>query len=897
MTIPAATYRVQFHPGFTFADAATVADYLARLGVSHLYASPYLQAAPGSTHGYDVVDPTKVNKELGGRVGHRKLCQTLTDLNLGQVLDIVPNHMAISGPENEWWWDVLENGPASQYATYFDVDWNPFETWLGNKIFLPILGDRYGRVLEAGQIALFHEKGRFTIHYYEHRFPVAPQSLGGLLSRAAQTCESKDLAFAADLLSHLPVLNISEHEHKQRRHRNMEVIRTQLGRLMEENGQIRAAVDREVEAINHDPDRLDRLLESQNYQLAYWRAASQEMGYRRFFDINTLVGLRVEDETVFFDTHRLIQEWLEAGTLAGVRVDHPDGLRDPQRYLERLRSLKPDAWIIAEKILQPGERLPETWPVEGTTGYDFMYLVGQLLVDSSGEKVLTDFYQAFTGRSADYRHVVREKKHQVMQDTLGGDVNHLTELLLDICRGHRHYRDYTRMEVGDALQELIASFPVYRSYVMPWHEEVRPEDKQTIQTAVVRAKERLAEDTGELLDFIRSILLLEYMGERETEFVLRFQQLTGPVTAKGVEDTAFYCFNRFLALNEVGGNPGNFGISVNEFHHAMAEKASLHPHTMLATSTHDTKRSEDVRARLSLLSEMPRQWVETVRRWSRHNETYRVDGKPDRNMEYLLYQTLVGAWPIETDRLSGFAEKAAREAKEYTAWSHIDADYEESLQRFIQEILSDTWFRSDLKKFVTPLIRPGRINALAQILIKLTAPGIPDIYQGSELWDMSLVDPDNRRPVDFDHRRKLLAELEGLSPNDMSKRSDDMLKRSDDILRRMDEGLPKLWVIHQALALRKRLPAVFNSGDYHPLSPKGKMASHAIAFARGSEVVTIVPRLVWHARGRWDNTSIRLPAGNWYHELTGQEVSGNTVQFDELFNRFPVALLSREGPK
>jgi len=431
---------------------------------------------------------------------------------------------------------------------------------------------------------------------------------------------------------------------------------------------------------------------------------------------------------------------------------------------------------------------------------------------------------------------------------------------------------------------------VYRSYVMPWHEEVRPEDKQTIQTAVDRAKERLSADTDELLDFIRSILLLEYMGERETEFVLRFQQLTGPVTAKGVEDTAFYCFNRFLALNEVGGNPGNFGISVNEFHHAMAEKASLHPHAMLATSTHDTKRSEDVRARLSLLSEMPRQWVETVRRWSRHNETYRVDGKPDRNMEYLLYQTLVGAWPIETDRLSGFAEKAAREAKEYTAWSQTDSHYEGSLQRFIQEILSDTWFRSDLKKFVTPLIRPGRITALAQILIKLTAPGIPDIYQGSELWDMSLVDPDNRRPVDFDHRRKLLAELERLSPEDMS-------KRSDDILRRMDEGLPKLWVIRQALALRKRLPAVFNSGDYHPLSPKGKMASHAVAFARDSDVVTIVPRLVWRARGGWDKTSIRLPAGHWYQELTGKEVNGDTVQLDELFSRFPVALLSRKGPK
>lgn len=878
--IPRATYRVQFHPDFTFADAAAIADYLAALGVSHLYASPYLQAAPGSTHGYDVVDPTRVNDELGGTEGHRNLCRTLRDLGLGQVLDIVPNHMAIGGPENAWWWDVLENGPDSPYALYFAVDWNQSQAWLGNKIFLPVLGDRYGRVLEGREIQLAHKDGRFTVRYHDSRFPMAPRSQGAVLEKAAESCGSSDLAFTADLLTHLTGLEISDREHKYRRYRNLTVIRKQLQRLFRENEEIRSAVDGEIEQINNDPDRLDHLLEMQNYLLAFWQAASQEMGYRRFFDINTLVGLRVEDETVFQDTHRLIRKWLTKGVLDGVRVDHPDGLRDPETYFKRLHALQTDAWVIAEKILHPGERLPETWPVAGTTGYDFLYLVGQLYIDPAGEPSLTGFYHEFTGCSADYAEVVREKRHQVMQDTLGGDIVHLTELFLDICRKHRHFRDYTRLEVSDALREVMAEFPVYRTYVMPWAGRIRPADRDTIAHAVSQAKERLGEDYAELLGFLKTVLLLEYGEDMEREFVLRFQQLTGPVMAKGVEDTAFYCFNRLIALNEVGGNPGTFGIPLTTFHREMTARAETIPHTMLTTSTHDTKRSEDVRARLALLSEIPRSWIEATRRWSGRNACHKIDDWPDKNMEYLLYQTLVGAWPIETDRLLSFAEKAGREAKVYTAWSGTNPAYEESLKGFITGIMEDTWFRSDFKKFVAPLVLPGRINALSQVLIKLTAPGVPDIYQGTEIWDMSLVDPDNRRPVDFEHRRRLLSELADLS--------------SEKILEGMERGLPKLWVIRQALALRNRRPAAFETGMYRPIEANGEKASHVVAFSRNDEVVTIVPRWVLGLNGKWETTSIQFPPGSWKNVLTEEEAQGGRRSVGALLARFPVALLVRE---
>jgi (1->4)-alpha-D-glucan 1-alpha-D-glucosylmutase len=880
MTIPRATYRIQFHPGFTFDDAAAVAGYLAVLGISHLYASPYLQAAPGSTHGYDVVDPGRINDELGGPEGHERLCRALTDAGLGQILDIVPNHMAITSRENKWWWDVLENGPGSVYATYFDVEWKSPEERLSNKILLPILEDHYGCVLDAGKIRLEHRMGSFTVHYHDHVFPVSPRSLGDLLERTAEKVRSEPLAFIAESLGRLPLPTVTERERVRKGDRNKRVLFLHLKRLMEEDPQITAAVDATLEEINADPDLLDGLLEEQNYRMAYWRTASRDLGYRRFFDINTLVGLRAEEENVFRDTHRLVLTWLREGALDGVRIDHPDGLRDPENYLKRLRDAARDAWIVVEKILHPGERLPVTWPVQGTTGYDFLNLVAGLFIDPSGEKPLTDFYVEFTGEEADYRHLAREKKHLVIHELLASDVNRLTELMIQICERHRSYRDYTRYDVNEAIREVMACFPVYRSYVRADAGVFSEEDRAVIQKAIDASKSLRPELDPELFDFMKGLMLLEHTGALETEFVMRFQQMTGPITAKGIEDTAFYCFNRFIALNEVGGDPGQFGVSVESFHRTMAQAAGLRPHAMLSTSTHDTKRSEDVRARLSLLSEIPEEWARAVKRWAAHNEQYRKNGIPDRNTEYLLYQTLVGAWPIDWERLGPFLEKSVREAKVHTSWTRPNGGYEEAVKDFGARILQDGDFRRDLETFTRPLIHPGRINSLSQLLVKLTAPGVPDIYQGMEIWNLSLVDPDNRRPVDFSLLRGLLAGLDRMTV--------------EEIMTRMDDGLPKLWVLRKGLELRKERTSLFAQGDYQPMDVHGEKKEQAAAFVRGGKVLTLVPRFVLRDSRNWENTMLDFPKGRWRNRLTGDFFERETP-LQEILSRFPVALLAKEN--
>jgi (1->4)-alpha-D-glucan 1-alpha-D-glucosylmutase len=876
-----ATYRVQLHAGFTLDDAAAIADYLAELGVSHLYCSPYLQAGRGSTHGYDVVNPQLVNDELGGAKAHGRLRQVLQKHGLGQVLDVVPNHMAITGPENPWWWDVLENGPSSRYATYFDVDWEPPEARLRNTMLLPILGDHYGRVLEAGELQLERQEAAFTIRYHDHLFPVSPRSLDGLLASAADRCQSDTLAFIADALGRLPLSTATDWASVQRRHRDKEVIRGQLTRLLAEQPELATAIDAAIAEVNANPDTLHVLLERQNYRLAFWRSASRDLGYRRFFDINTLVALRMEDERVFADTHALVLKWLGDGTLDGLRIDHPDGLRDPMAYCQRLRQAYPQAWIVVEKILEPGERLPDTWPVEGTTGYDFLNRVGGLFVDATGERPLTELYTAFTGESGDYAALVREKKHQMLHELLGSDVNRLTGLFVEICEHFRRHRDYTRHELHEVLREVIACFPVYRSYVQAETGRVSDDDTHYINEAVERAKGNRPELDEALFDFLRDLLLLRIQGTLETELVMRFQQLTGPTMAKGLEDTAFYCFNRLASLNEVGGDPSRFGVSIGEFHQACLEAQHLWPRAMLATSTHDTKRSEDVRARLHLLSEIPEHWGEVVRRWATLNDRHRRSGWPERNAEYLFYQTLVGAWPIGVERMTGYMEKAVREAKVHTSWTNTNREYEDALRAFIESVLTDAEFLADLDAFVMPLVEPGRVNTLAQTLIKLTAPGVPDLYQGTELWDLSLVDPDNRRPVDYQLRGRLLAELHGATP--------------EAIWARKQEGLPKLWVIHQTLALRRRRPELFGpQGEYQPLTASGVRAEHVVAFARNNAAVTIVPRLGLKLDGHWAGTTLELPGGQWRNELTGDDVCGGMVRMGELLARFPVCLLSRQ---
>jgi (1->4)-alpha-D-glucan 1-alpha-D-glucosylmutase len=862
---PLATYRVQLRPGFGFEEAAAIAPYLAELGVSHLYSSPYLQAAKGSTHGYDVIDPTRVNEELGGAEAHERFCRTLGENGLGQVLDIVPNHMAI-GAENLWWWDVLENGPSSRYAAYFDVDWDPPQERFRNTVVLPILGDHYGRVLEAGELKLVRRTGSFEVGYFEHRMPVSPRSLDTLLGEAAERCGSPELAFLAESLSRLPLATATDRASVALRHRDKEVVRAQLARLFQEQPEVARAVDEAVAETNRDPDRLDALLSRQNYRPAFWRTAGRELDYRRFFDVHTLAGLRTEDERVFADTHALVLDWVRRGVLDGLRIDHPDGLRDPEQYFERLRAAAPDAWIVVEKILEPGERLPESWPVDGTTGYDFLNLVGGLFVDPEGERPLTELYAELTGVSsgcADYPELVWQKKHLVLEELLAAEVNRVAEVFLQVCERHRCYRDFMRNELRAAVREVAACFPVYRSYVRAEAGKLTTEDEKHITDAIEVARARRADLPSDLFDFFRDLLLLKVRGPVESELVMRFQQLTGPAMAKGVEDTAFYNFHRLVALNEVGGDPGRFGISPEEVHRGLSESW---PRAMLATSTHDTKRSEDVRARLALLSEIPDRWAEFVRRcFGRFS---------DPNAEYLLYQTLIGAWPIETERVVAYMEKAAREAKGATAWTRTDPEYEDALRSFVESVLADREFVADLEAFVAPLVEPGRINSLAQTLIKLTAPGVPDVYQGTELWSLALVDPDNRRPVDYEERRRLLKDLAGVPA-------------PEEILARMDQGLPKLWVIRQALRLGDRL-----QGSYAPLPAKGERAGHVFAFSRGDEGVAVVPRLVIGLGGSWGDTSLDLPPGRWHNELTGEGIGGE-VRLADLFRRFPVALLSR----
>ncbi|HZC05103.1 MAG TPA: malto-oligosyltrehalose synthase [Ktedonobacterales bacterium] len=878
---PRATYRAQMRKTFNFDDAAAITDYLAALGVSHLYSSPILQASPGSSHGYDVVDPQRVNTELGGAEGHEQLLAALQRTGLRLALDIVPNHMAIGGRENAWWWDVLENGPSSRYAAYFDVDWDPPEARLRNAVLMPILGDHYGRELEAGEIRLAREAGSFIVRYKDHILPIAPRSLDVPLAQAAERCGSDELAFLADTFGQLPHASRTDTASVMRRHRDKEVLRRHLADLCQNNQLVADAIDATLTEINGTPPALDDMLERQNFRLTYWRAADRELDYRRFFDINTLAGLRAEDERVFEDTHSLILRWVEQGALDGLRIDHIDGLRDPEAYLRRLRERAPETWVVVEKILQDGERLPAAWPVAGTTGYEFLNMVGGLFIDPVGEAPLTDLYAEFTGQPADYATIVHEKKLLVLREALATDVNRLTALWLAICQQRWRTRDYTRHELGDALRETIASMPVYRTYVRADAGIVREEDVRIIRETVEAAKARRPDLDPELFSFLSDVLQLRARGDLESELVMRFQQLSGPAMAKGAEDTACYCYNRLVALNEVGGDPGVFGRSVEAFHAACADTQERWPETMLTTSTHDTKRSEDVRARISLLSELPERWGEAVRRWSARNDRLRTGEYPDRNAEYLLYQTLIGAWPLDEERTNAYMFKAVREAKQHTSWTAPNAAYEQALQSFIAGALSDEEFVADLSAFVDELRTPGWVNSLAQTLLKLTAPGVPDIYQGCDLWDLSLVDPDNRRPVDYALRQRLLAELDGA--------------RAEDIWARRDEGLPKLWVIRQALATRRGHASAFGPrGVYEPVIARGAKAAHIVAFIRGNDVITVAPRLVIGRGDDWADTTLSVPEGHWRNVLTGDTLAGGDIAVAETLRRFPVALLVRD---
>ncbi len=877
---PTSTYRLQLHKGFTFDDAAAIAQYMYDLGISHVYSSPYLQAAPGSMHGYDVVDHQRVNQELGGREAHERFSKRLGENGLGQVLDIVPNHMSL-GQENRFWWDVLENGLASRYASFFDIDWQPQEERLRDKVLVPILADQYGRVLQDGGIRVTRNVDVFHVEAGGQSLPVTPNSLPAILNRAAEYSKSDTLSFLSASFGRLPVPDASDRRAVLARHRDKGVLWKLLKRLCAEEPIVCEAIDRSIAETNANLDALDDLLNQQYYRLAYWKTADQQLGYRRFFDVNTLIGLRMEREHVFEETHALLIDWLRRGVLDGVRVDHPDGLRDPLEYFHRLRQHVPDGWIIGEKILEPGEYLRESWPIDGTSGYDFLNVAAGVLVNPAGMAELNKIYGEFTGEPTHFPSIAHDKKISVMDQALGSDVNRLTSIFVEICESNRNQRDFTRIEIQRGLREIAACFAIYRTYVVPDRDEITDEDRFYIEQAITCAKDNRTDVDPTLFDFIRDVLTLQVRGRKETEFVLRFQQFTSPVMAKGVEDTAFYCYDRLIALNEVGADPAKDGTSVADFHAYNAKMQATHPMTMTTLSTHDTKRADDVRARLVVLSEIPREFRQTLRRWSRLNSKLRTEALPDRNTEYFYYQTLIGAWPITPDRLHAYMQKATREAKQRTSWTANNKEFEDALNRFIDDSLANAPFVADLEQMVARVRDAGRTNSLAQTLMKHTAPGVPDLYQGSELWDLSLVDPDNRRPVDYQLRRSLLDEMKSLP-----------LTR---ILERADDGLPKMWTIFRALHLRKEHPHWFGAdAAYEPLEVSGRRREHAIAYLRGGHTITVVPRLTLALDRAWGDTSIALPEGVWTNRLTGEEIPGGALRMDRLLQQFPVALLVQE---
>lgn len=969
--IPLATYRLQFNRKFTLRQAAALVDYFAALGISDLYVSPLLAARPGSLHGYDVIDPTKLNPEIGGEAHFAEFAGRLKERGMGVVMDVVPNHMCVAGSANKWWNDVLENGPSSPYAEFFDIDFHPPKASLENKLLLPTLGDQYGRILENQELRLNYRRGAFFVNYWETRLPIAPRTYALILARVVtrvrerlgeQDADVLELESIVTSLSHLPPRTETDPEKIRERRREKEIVKRRLAALTDKSRALREAVEQIIEEFNGrlgEPtsfDLLEELLAAQAYRLSYWRVAADEINYRRFFDINELAAIRVEQPQVFAAMHDLIFKLMRQGWVTGLRVDHVDGLFDPEKYLRdlqrgaqaalaqaagapssrrsgrlpKLGEMGRPCYIVVEKILDPDEHLPATWPCYGTTGYDFLNLLNGVFVESENGDSFRRLYRRFTGHVHNFARLVYTSKKLILRVAMSSELHVLARRLDRISEQHRYTRDFTLNSLQYALGEVIACFPVYRSYTRPEQPEVSAEDRAHVTVAIREAKRRNPSISFSIFDFIGSLLLLEdpegltavQRAERRT-FVMRFQQLTGPVTAKGVEDTAFYRSYPLASLNEVGGNPAHFGVTVEEFHRCLRERARVWPHTMNATATHDTKRGEDVRARLNVLSEIPLRWYKAVSRWCALNQEKktRVEGQeaPDVHAEYLLYQTLVGAWPFGemndeerrsfVERIQNYFVKALKEAKIHSSWISPNEEYEQASRDFITRILEPgaaNQFLADFIKFQQSVAVAGVFNSLAQSVVKATAPGVPDYYQGTELWDLSLVDPDNRCPVDYDLRRQLLDKL---------RREEDARGAAqllDCLARRPEDGAVKLYVVSRALNFRRSRAALFTHGSYTPVMGTGSRAGNTLAFARthGEEVVIVAcGRFFTQLAGpdglpvsgeAWGDTALALEGGlaaGCYREV----LSGERVCVDErgrlplarVFAHLPAAILER----
>lgn len=879
--IPRATYRVQLRQGLGFDELIEQMPYLAELGISHIYLSPCFRAAEGSTHGYDVVDPNRVDDAIGGEAGRERFLSALQKHGLEHVIDVVPNHMSVTSAENRWWWDVLENGPASSYAPYFDVDWDGPTEMSRSTVLLPSLTEHYGRALEAKQINVAREPSAIILIAMGRRLPLSLPTLSPLLLAAAESVRSRLLEFLGDSLVLLPEPHTEAD--RKRRHRHQRVIMQQLFDLFEAEPETAAEVDRRIALLNDDTDALDELIQRQHYRLAHYRIARYDLDYRRFFDINDLAALLMHDPVVFERTHALVFDWINKGELGALRVDHPDGLRDPAEYFRKLRAGRDDLWIIAEKILEPGEQLPDDWPVDGTTGYDFLNVMGGLYVDVEAEPKLTELYRDFLGlaEAPSFAEEVHAAKRSVLDELLASDLWRLTRLFQRICASKRRHHDFAHEELRRALREVIACLPVYRTYVRP-QAAVREFDLRTVTDAVAAAGRQRVDLDAELLGFLQELLSGKCLSELEWDFVSRFQQLSSAAMAKGLEDTAFYRYMRLTSLNEVGGDPAKFGTGLDEFHDYCVDLQRRWPNTMIATTTHDTKRSEDARLRISALSEVPDAWAASVRDWSSRAAAHRRRGLPDPATEYLVWQTLVGAFPLSEQRLLTYLEKAMREAKLKTSWLNQDADYEAAVLGFAKGVLADTELMASVREFVSGLLPAARYSSLSQTLIKLTACGVPDIYQGSELWDTRLTDPDNRGAVDIAQAQKLLSVARHAS--------------APQVLDRSDDGLPKLWLLMRVLEVRARRPNLFAAeAQYRPLHAEGLHAARALSYARGDQMVVIAPRLWSRVLSEgWGDTRLSLPKGRFRNVFDRDASYTGEVALAEALRSFPVALLIQD---
>ncbi|MGI0485011.1 malto-oligosyltrehalose synthase [Pantanalinema rosaneae CENA516] len=927
MRIPTATYRIQFHKDFPFAAAREIIHYLADLGISDLYASPIFKARAGSTHGYDVVDHTQLNPELGTSEQFEVLVSELQQLQMGWLQDIVPNHMAYDS-ENPYLMDVLENGANSESSDFFDIEWNhAYEVFRG-KVLAPLLGNFYGECLENGEIKIAYDETGLSINYYALKLPVRIESYSQFitqnLGQLARSLGRKHPDFIKLLGALYLIKSIGTETKGRERYDQIAFVKGLLWELYNQNPEIKEFFDSNIVLFNGQVgdsesfNLLDSLLVDQFYRLSFWKVGAEEINYRRFFTVNELISVKVEELKVFHKTHSLIEALVRDRKITGLRIDHIDGLYNPTQYLERLQEKVGDTYITVEKILELQEELPSQWQIQGTSGYESLNYINGIFCQSDHEQRFQSIYSQFTNVRAPYEELVADKKRLIIERNLAGDVYNLAQKLKAISGRMRQGGDFTAYGLKKALTEVLALFPVYRTYISS--SDVSEVDRAYIQTTIEQAKERVPLLFKEL-HFIEQLLLhenavhlTEEQKAEQLHFVMKLQQLTGPLMAKGVEDTLLYIYNQLLSLNEVGGNPGHFGISLDVFHEFNHRKCDRWLHSMNATATHDTKRGEDVRARLNVISEIPEQWEEQLQKWSELNRHHklRINGKivPDRNDEYFLYQTLIGAFPFEqaefpqfVERLKNYVIKAIREAKVHTAWLRPDSAYEEGYLKFVDQVLLDdssNEFLQAFRPFQQRVAEYGVFNSLSQVLLKNTIPGVPDLYQGCELWDLSLVDPDNRRPVDYQRRMAFLEEIKAkIAQNPL-----DLIK---ELLLTKEDGRVKLFLTAQVLQARKNYLDLFQQGNYQPIKVSGQLANHVVAFARsyqGQVAIALIPRFLTQmiqpsdfplGTAVWQDTQIELEQGmptTWKNVITSQPIQGNTtLSVGAILAHFPVALL------